>query len=52
MFSKATAIMAKKPKQNETKTKPFSIMEIQVSAHFFPFEFILYSYHSLYGART
>lgn len=24
----------KKTKQNETKTKPFSIMEIQVSAHF------------------
>lgn len=36
MFSKSTAIMAKKnPKQNETKTKPSSIMEIQVSAHFF-----------------
>lgn len=34
MFSKATANMAKKPKQNETKTKPSSIMEIQVSAHF------------------
>lgn len=36
MFSKDTAIMAKKPKtkQNETKTKPFSIMEIQVSAQF------------------
>lgn len=34
MFSKATANMAKKPKQNETKTKLSSIMEIQVSAHF------------------
>lgn len=36
-IDQATAIMAKKktPKQNETKTKPSSIMEIQVSAHFF-----------------
>lgn len=36
MFSKSTAIMAKKT-QNKTKQKQnlFSIMEIQVSAHFF-----------------
>lgn len=35
-IDQATAIMTKKnPKQNETKTKPSSIMEIQVSAHFF-----------------
>lgn len=34
-IDQATAIMTKKtPKQNETKTKPSSIMEIQVSAHF------------------
>lgn len=36
MFSKSTAIMAKKPKTKRNKNKTFfSIMEIQVSAHFF-----------------
>lgn len=52
MFSKATAIMKKKPKTKRNKNKTFFNYGDSSQCPFFPFEFILYSYHSLYGART
>lgn len=53
-IDQATAIMAKKkhPKTKRNKNKTFFNYGDSSQCPFFPFEFILYSYHSLYGART
>lgn len=42
----------KKPKTKRNKNKTFFNYGDSSQCPFFPFEFILYSYHSLYGART